>query len=117
MKYFAAQRLFLLILFILSFTCFCYGQDNTAPRTTADENFTLSIKEERTTETNYERSTAVEVSGKENGLLVRVGASVRAQKIDIVLRGITGNVRFRASLETLIQRLLESGGVKSLSEP
>lgn len=71
------------------------------------------------TETNFERSKAVEVSGdnKKNGLFVRVGALVFAQKIDVTLRGITGSGRFRASLET-IERLLEQhGSEKTTAEP
>lgn len=122
MKRSAAQTLFPLALFVFSLSLSAYGQDSSAttaaPQTTADENFTLNIKEERVTETNYERSTAVEVGdrNKAAGLLVRVGATVRAQRIDIILRGITGSGRFRASLET-IRRLLDERGVKLSSEP
>jgi hypothetical protein len=119
MKRASTQKFLIQALFILAFSCLTYGQDNPSPptQTTADENFTLNITEERTTETNYERSKAVEVkdNNKETGLFVRVGATVFAKRIDITLRGITGNGRFRASLET-IQRLLERNA-KPPSEP
>lgn len=74
-----------------------------------DENFVLNITEERLTEIGYERSTAVEVRGAD-GLAVGAGAFVRAGTINILLRGITGNVSFRASLESIRQR------VESLTE-
>jgi hypothetical protein len=79
----------------------------TAPQTTADENYQLNIGESRTTETNYERTTLVQLSFDRNqaNVSIGVGAAVRAEKITITLRGITGNVRFRASLETLRRRI------------
>lgn len=87
----------------LIFSADARGQNSTAPRDTADEDFELNIDESRTTETNYERSTSVELNNA--NVSVGVGASVRAQKIDIVLRGVTGRVRFRASLEAIRRRI------------
>ena len=118
MKFFTIQRFFLLALLISAPVGLAYGQEKPAQKTNVDENFTLNIVEERTTETNYERSKAVELGDKErkNGVQVRVGATVRAQKIDVTLRGITGNGRFRASLEA-IRRLLEERSPKPSSEP
>ena len=101
-----------LFLFLLTLTFSANGQqeNNPVPRNTpetADESFTLNITESRTSETNYERSTRVEVGRRdESAVFVGVGAAVQAQKIVITLRGITGDVRFRASLEK-IRRLLE----------
>lgn len=72
-------------------------------QTTADENYELNISESRATEADYSRSTQVKVNGtgKQAGVSVGVGAAVRAEKISITLRGVTGSVRFRASLESL----------------
>lgn len=75
-----------------------------ADRTTADENFELKIGESRATEQSYIRSTSVDINI--NTLSVRAGAEVRAQRIDILLRAVTGTVRFRASLQSL-QHLIE----------
>ena len=97
-------RTALFVLLFLALACFANAQD----KSEADEDFTLNITEERSTETNYERSTAVELGDAENNFSVRVGALVRAQTIDITLRGITGRVRFRASLEKL-SRVFERG--------
>ncbi|MGC2238896.1 MAG: hypothetical protein WA584_22260 [Pyrinomonadaceae bacterium] len=97
MNGFTAQRFGLFVLFFLAFAFTADAQD----KTQADENFTLNITDERITETNYERSTQVEAGDDKTGVTVRVGASVRAPNITLTLRGITGNVRFRASLEKI----------------
>jgi hypothetical protein len=101
MNCFTAQRFGLFVLFFLAFACAADAQD----KTRADENFTLNINEERITESNYERSTQVETGDDKTGVTVRVGVSVRAQNITLTLRGITGNVRFRASLEKIRSRI------------
>lgn len=103
----AAQKFALLVLFLLSSACFASAQD----KATADENFTLNITEERTTETNYERSTAVAVGDKETNLTVRVGTTVSARTINITLRGVNANGRFRASLEK-ITRIIQDSRLK-----
>lgn len=102
MNGFTTRRFGLFALFFLALAAVANAQD----KTTADENFTLNIKDERITETNFERSTAVEVGDNTNGVSVRVGVSVGAENITLTLRGITGNVRFRASLEK-ITRLIQ----------
>ncbi|HEX9960926.1 MAG TPA: hypothetical protein VGB00_08340 [Pyrinomonadaceae bacterium] len=80
------------------------GQNQTAPATdAADEDFELNIGESRATESNYKRSTGVEIN--ETNVSVGVGATVQARKIDLLLRGVTGRVRFRASLEAIRRRI------------
>ncbi|MET0751755.1 MAG: hypothetical protein ABWZ66_00145 [Pyrinomonadaceae bacterium] len=101
MNGFTAQRFGLFVLFVLALACTADAQD----KTQADENFALNITDERITETNYERSTEVEVGDDKTGVSVRVGASVSAQTITLTLRGITGNVRFRASLDKIRTRI------------
>lgn len=105
-----AQKWCFSVLFLLTLGLAASAQDNKPAdknKTTTDENFTLNITESRVTETNYERSTEVEIgASNDSAVEVRAGATVRAKNIVITLRGITGNVRFRASLEK-IRRLLE----------
>lgn len=88
-------------------------------KTKADENFTLNIMQERTSETNFERSKSVQIGGnnQKTDLLIRVGAAVSAQKIDLTLRGITGSGRFRASLEIIERLIKRRDAPKSPAEP
>lgn len=72
----------------------------------AAEDFELNIVDERITETNFVRSTSVELKSKNRGeLVLQVGVAVRGEKVNILLRGVVGRVRFRASLEPIQQRL------------
>lgn len=84
-------------------------------RTNADESFELNITERRITRDDYEASTSVEAGdGEARGLALRIGVMVRAGHIDLLLRGVQGNVRFRASLEPVLRRL---GTRRSSNEP
>lgn len=74
---------------------------------TADEDFELDITQRRITESDFSAATAVEAGGGPGGLDLRVGATVRAAEIDVLLRNVRGRVRFRASLETVL-RLLDA---------
>ncbi|HUQ31349.1 MAG TPA: hypothetical protein VM095_04475 [Pyrinomonadaceae bacterium] len=78
----------------------------TGNRTTANETFELNITERRITERDFAASTTVEV-GEETarGLLLRVGVSVGADEINVLLRNVRGRVSFRATLERVLQRL------------
>ena len=71
--------------------------------TDIDEDFELNITERRITETDFVRSTRAELSAENIRLQVGVGAEAR--RIDVILRGVTGRVRFRASLEQIRQRI------------
>lgn len=75
-------------------------------RTSANENFELNITERRITERGFAASTTVEI-GEETarGLLLRVGVAVGADEINVLLRNVRGSVRFRATLERVLQRL------------
>jgi hypothetical protein len=108
MKSIAFSRVlfFVCVLFAASliFSGDARGQNQTAPTNdAANEDFELNIGESRTTESNYKRSTNVEIN--QANVSVGVGATVQAQKIDLFLRGVTGRVRFRASLEAIRQRI------------
>jgi hypothetical protein len=75
-------------------------------RTSANENFELNIAERRITERGFAASTTVEL-GEETarGLLLRVGVAVGADEINVLLRNVRGNVRFRATLGRVLERL------------
>ena len=78
----------------------------TEVQSTANEDFELNISSERITETNFARSTSVGLTNNNRGSLrVEVGVGVRGEQIDVLMRGIYGRVRFRASLEALRQRI------------
>jgi hypothetical protein len=78
----------------------------TTNRTTADETFELNITERRITEHDFAASTAVE-AGEETarGLRLRVGVSVGADEINVLLRNVRGRVNFRATLARVLDRL------------
>ena len=79
-----------------------------APRTTADEDFQLDIGERRIAESDFHAATAVEAGdAAPNGLDLRVGAVVRANEIEVLLRNVRVRVRFRASLAPVLRLLDE----------
>lgn len=79
---------------------------NSEARTSADETFELNITERRITRRDFEASTSVE-AGEESarGLNLRVGVALGAGSIDVLLRNVRGQVRFRATLERVLQRI------------
>ena len=69
----------------------------------ADELFVLDIKERRIFERNFEASTAVGVGADDRtGVSVKAGVSLQAQSIDVLLRNVSGTVRFRGSLQRIV---------------
>lgn len=78
----------------------------TQARTSADETFELNIAEKRITQNGFEASTSVE-AGEESarGLRLRVGVAVGAGEINVLLRNVRGQVRFRATLERVLERI------------
>lgn len=79
---------------------------NSEARTNADETFELNITERRITRRDFEASTSVE-AGEESarGLNLRIGVAVGADSIDVLLRNVRGQVRFRATLDRVLERL------------
>ena len=74
--------------------------------TTADEEFELNIDQRRISEKEFHAETAVETDGA-RGLRLGVGVALRASDIEVLLLGVRGHVRFRASLAPVL-RLLEA---------
>jgi hypothetical protein len=72
-------------------------------RTTIDETFDLNIPERHITENDFAASTAVEIGDQnKNDLRLQVGVALEAKRIDVTLRNVTGTVRFRGSLQRLV---------------
>lgn len=64
-----------------------------------NEQFDLNITREQIIETDFERSKSL---SKQNGKIrVEAGAAISASRIDVILRGVTGNVRFKARFDAL----------------
>jgi hypothetical protein len=75
------------------------------PRLEADETFNLNISEKHFTERDFAASTSVGFGAtNQEKMSVQVGVAVRAQTIRVDLRNVTGTVRFRGS----IQRILDA---------
>jgi hypothetical protein len=80
--------------------------DNTPARSSADETFELNITERRITRRDFEASTSVEAGDESaRGLRLRVGVELGASSIDVLIRNVRGQVRFRASLERVLNRI------------
>jgi len=82
------------------------GARERQPASAADESFDLDIPLRRIVEEDFQAATEVEAGGDSVGLRLRVGAHVRGQRAELLLRNVRGSVRFRASLGVVL-RLLE----------
>lgn len=81
-------------------------QSSGAPQSQADETIDLNITERRIAESNYRASTSVEIGPDQTrGVWLRVGVGVFANNIEVLLRNITGRVRFRGTLEPVLRRI------------
>ena len=94
---------------------------NVAPpqdtRTMTDETFELNISERHIQEKDFQASTSLEVAtGSAKDVKVQVGVSVRASTIDVTLRNVTGTVRFRGSLQSILDLLQTRPGARSPRE-
>lgn len=73
-------------------------------RTSADETFELNIAQRRITRVDFEASTSLQTEGNAN-VNVQIGVGLAAGKIDVLLRNVQGRVRFRGSLERILELL------------
>lgn len=80
----------------------------------ANEDFELNIAERRITEPGFFASTAVNVSA--GALRLGVGVALGAERIDVLLRNVSGRVRFRGSLDAL-RRVLDAHGATPAADP
>lgn len=91
---------------LFAFSTNSFGQEKTGDQTTANEEFRLEIVNKQITETNFESKLEVAFESRTNpSVSVRVGTEVRAERIVVTLKNVFGDVRFRASLEKLINQI------------
>lgn len=91
---------------IFIFSSGAFGQDDKNDQTTADENFKLNITQKQVTETNYQANTQVAVKSEtQPPVNLEIGAKVGAEKITMTLKNIFGDVRFRGSLEKIVNQI------------
>ena len=90
----------------------CVSQQRLPPaadpvqRVSADETFELNIVERRITENDLVAATSVGFESRERkNLSMNVGVELRAGKIDVLMRNVTGTVRFRGSIQKVLDRL------------
>jgi hypothetical protein len=82
-----------------------YAEAQTAASRDINEDLELNIIERRIQETDFSRSMRADLQADDLRLLVGVGAD--AGRIDVTIRGVTGRVRFHASLERIRQRIAQ----------
>lgn len=85
---------------------------NLPPTSSVNENFELNIDSERIIEQDYKSSTSIRF-GEDNSrsISLQIGSVVRANKIDMHLQNIHGQVRFRGNWKPILQRLQSRRGV------
>ncbi|MFY9620549.1 MAG: hypothetical protein WAQ99_12135 [Pyrinomonadaceae bacterium] len=105
-------RIVSMLAIISSAAMYCAGQQKLPPppdpvqRVSADETFDLNIVERRITETDFFASTSVGFHSREGkNVSMNVGVEVRAGKIDVLMRNVTGTVRFRGSIQKILDRI------------
>lgn len=75
-------------------------------QSTREENFKLNITTKKISEENYRADVEVGAETPTNpSVSVNVGVGVRAKRITATLINITGDVKFRGSLEKILDRL------------
>jgi hypothetical protein len=68
-----------------------------------DETFELNITEKRRTEENFEASTSVGLATTDpQRIKIQVGVALHARAINVLLRNVTGTVRFRGSVQRIL---------------
>ena len=104
-----AGRIVSMLAIIASAAIYCAGQQKLPPTAdsvkpvSVDETFELNIVERRITENDFVAATAVGFESHEGkNVRINVGVEVRAEKIDVLMRNVTGTVRFRGSVQRIL---------------
>jgi hypothetical protein len=103
-----AARIVSMLAIIASAAVCCASQQRLPPtdpvqRASADETFDLNIVERRITEKDFFAATSVGLDSPEGKKIsMNVGVEVRAGKIDVLMRNVTGTVRFRGSIQKIL---------------
>ena len=79
----------------------------TQPRdqTKVDETFDLNIAERRITKEDFAASTSVGTEPGAEGLNLQIGVGLTADRIDVLLRNVRGQVRFRGTLQRVLDAI------------
>lgn len=78
--------------------------NNSAPTSSVNENFELNIDSERIIEQDYKSSTSIRFGeDSPRSLSLQIGSVVRANKINMHLQNIHGQVHFRGTWEPILQ--------------
>jgi hypothetical protein len=77
------------------------SQTTSDSRINVDESFELNIVERQFTRENFEASTAVSTDG-DAGLNLQIGVSLAAGRIEVLLRNVRGRVRFKGTLDRIM---------------
>ena len=77
---------------------------NAPPRPNVDETFDLNIDVRQITRENFEASTSVSTDN-DSGLNLQIGVGLAAGRIDVLLRNVRGRVRFRGSLDRILEMI------------
>lgn len=85
---------------------------NSSSASSVNQNFELNIDSERIIEQDYKSSSSINF-GEDSPLSIslQIGSVVRANKIDMHLQNIHGQVHFRGSWEPILQNLRSRRGV------
>ncbi|HSS20734.1 MAG TPA: hypothetical protein VLL54_11715 [Pyrinomonadaceae bacterium] len=78
---------------------------NSKIATNRDEVFELNIVERRYDEQNFTASTAVSIDPNSPKLGLQVGVALAAKNITVVLKNVHGVVRFRGTLDRILQAI------------
>jgi hypothetical protein len=77
--------------------------DQPATRTNVNETFELNIAERHYSQESFEAATAVGTKNAENNLNLQVGVALASGRIDVTLRNVHGRVRFRGTLDRILE--------------
>ena len=90
----------------------CFSQQKAPPttnpvqRVSTDETFELNIVERRITENDFFAATSVGFdSSVGKNVSMNIGVEVRAGKIDVLMRNVKGTVRFRGSVQRILDMI------------
>lgn len=79
---------------------------NSSASSRVNENFEINIDSERIIEQDYKSSMSIRFGeDSPRSISLQIGSVVRAQKIDMHLQNIHGQVNFRGSWEPILQKL------------
>lgn len=99
-------KFIIISIFCTAFFAVSVSAQDTGNQVTKTEDFKLNITSKKISEENYKASVKVNADSATNPpVSVNVGVGVQAKNITVTLTNITGDVKFRGSLEKILERL------------